>query len=537
MFRSHVWLGATATVVVLAAPDARAATSQAAIVAAVPAAPELPADASPGARAETLADAIADAYRSNPMLKAQRAEQRVTDETYIQAGSPYRLQLSLGATAEWENYRGLGSNGIPRSDLGTVGLNASQILLNGGRTAAALSAADAEVLAGREQLRETENSVLYSVIDAYSSIVRDTEIVAIRERSVVSFQGQVNQAGARRRGGDLTKTDVAQAEAQAGIARVSLSEAQAQLQYSRARFASIVGRTPGALDPAPPLPGLPGTIDESYRLADAESPTLLRSVLDERAGRARVQAARAEANPVVSLSGTAGYTGPVGFSTDAYHRNLTGLVTFSLPLLTGGVIDSRRRQAVADRDRLAAIIEESRRSVDLNVLQAWNQVVASDQQVISAQQAVAAAQISSYGSAREFAEGLRSTFEVLNEEQRLLDAQVILANARYSRYIGSAGLLATIGRLEAARIVPVTPLYDAVATADRHRARQFGPFDPVLVPLDRLQRPSGNTRPVPPLPASVAPVIAPATGDVSQGAPLATGIPGGQPVCADGKPC
>jgi outer membrane protein len=510
---SRVWLGATAVIIALAAP---------------------------AVRAETLAEAIAEAYRGNPTLKAQRAEQRAVDENYIQAGSSYRLQLSLGVTAEWANHRGLGSDDIRRttsSDLANVGLNASQILLNGGRTAAALSAADAEVLAAREQLRETENSILYSVIDTYVSILRDIEIVTIRHRSVAAFARQVDQAGARRRGGDLTNTDVGQAEAQAAFARVALTQAEAQLQYSRARFASIVGHAPGTLEAPPPLPGLPSTIEESYRVAESESPTLLRSVLDERAGRARVQAVRAEANPVVSLSGTAGFTGPVNFNTSSYRRDVTGRVSFSMPLLAGGAIDSRRRQAVADLDRLAAIIEENRRSVDLNVLQAWNQVVASDRQVISAQQAVAAAQISSYGSAREFAEGLRSTFEVLNEEQRLLDAQITLANARYSRYVGAAGLLATIGRLEAGRVVPAVPLHDPITLADRHRIRQYGPFDPVLVPLDRLQRPSGDTRLVPPLPAAAAPAVAPSTGEVPSTAPMATDIPEGQPVCAESRPC
>jgi outer membrane protein len=491
------------------------------------------------ARAETLAEAIADTYRNNPTLKAQRAELRVIDETYIQAGSPYRLQMSVSASAEWSQDRGRDFAGVRRTtsdDLSTVGLNASQILFNGGRTAAQLSAADADVLSARERLREVENNILLSVIDAYSSVRRDAEIVAIRERSLAAFGRQVDQARARRAGGDLTRTDVAQAEAQAAIARVSLSQAQADLQFSRGRFATLVGRNPGVLDPEPPLPGLPTSIDESYRLAGEESPSFRQSVYDERAGRARVAAARAENNPVVGLSGTAGYTGPADFNTSDYRRNLVGRVTFLMPLMTGNLLESRRRQAVADRDRLENVIEESRRGVDLDVLRSWNQVVSATQQLQSGEEAVRAAEVSSLGSSREFREGLRSTFEMLNEEQRLLEAQLVVTQARYTRYVGQAGLLATLGRLDAAQLDAGIPRYDPVVVAEQRRGRIFGPFDPVLVPIDRLQKPSDATKPVPTLAYAPMPEITEPTTSFPSDAPLAQSVPEGRPVCGD-KPC
>jgi len=490
-------------------------------------------------RADTLAESIADAYRNNPTLKAQRAELRVIDETYIQAGSPYRLQMSISASAEASEVRGRDVSGIRRTisdDLSTVGLNASQILFNGGRTAAQLSVADADVLSARERLREVENNILLAVIDAYSSVRRDTEIVAIRERSLAAFNRQVDQARARRAGGDLTRTDVAQAEAQAAIASVSLSQAQADLQLSRARFATLVGRNPGQLDIEPPLPGLPTSIDEGYRIAGEESPRFRQSVYDERAGRARIAAARAESNPMVELSGTAGYSGPAEFNTSEYRRNLVGRVTFSMPLLTGNLLESRRRQAIADRDRLENLVEASRRTVDLNVLQSWNQVVAATRQIESGEAAVRAAEVSSLGSSREFREGLRSTFEMLNEEQRLLDAQLVVAQARYTRYVGQAGLLATLGRLDAARLDAGIPRYDPVSAADQRRGRIFGPFDPLLVPFDRLQQPSDATKPLPVLAYAPMPEITEPTTSIPPDAPLAQSVPEGRPICED-RPC
>nr|WP_253072600.1 TolC family protein [Sphingomonas sp. H160509] len=364
-----------------------------------------------------------------------------------------------------------------------------------------MSAAEADILSGRERLREVENFILLEVVDSYVSVRRDAAIVGIQERSVQSYERQAAQARARERGGDLTRTDIAQAEAQLLIIRSSLAQARASLEQSRARFTTVVGRTPGVLDVEAPLPGLPPTIDAAYRTADAESPSLWQTILNERAGRQRVAAARAERAPTISLQGSYGYISPVTYQTRDLGRAVSGAVNFSMPLLSSGVIGSRVRAATAQAQQLGFQIEDTRRQVNQAVLTSWNQTITAQEQLDVGRAASIAAQSALEGVRRGFAEGFRSNFEVLDSEQRLLNAQLIVANAEYNHYAGQANLLAYLGRLQAAALTNVPAAYDPAKNLERQRRSQIGPFQLILQPLDKLQKPNGDTRAAPGLPA------------------------------------
>jgi outer membrane protein len=403
-------------------------------------------------------------------------------------------------------------------------ISASQILLNGGRTAAQVSAAEATVLSARERLREVENLILQEVVDSYISVRRDAEIVGIQQRSVDSYGRQVQQAEARERGGDLTRTDIAQAQAQFELVRAQLAQAQANLQASRARFTAVVGRNPTLLAAEPPLPGLPSSLELAYMVAEKESPALWQAILNERSAKAQVAAARAERAPVLSVSGAFGFNSPTSYQTGDLGRNIVGGATLTVPLLSAGLIGSRVRAAVAGQQQQEFLVEATRRNVQINVQGAWNQAIASREQLDFGDTAVRAAASALEGVRRGFAEGFRSNFEVLDSEQRLLNAQILVANARYARYNSQVRLLSVLGRLQASLIDQAVPVYDETANLRRTRARQFGPLQTILAPIDRLSKPSGNTRAAPILPpasdASVRPAeVAPPTG------PLGTSVP------------
>jgi len=225
--------------------------------------------------AETLADAIVDAYRTNPRLQAERAELRALDESVIEALSPYRIGAQIGGNIGYNErrQRSLSSDGFTIFEQRSIGaaLTVNQLLSSGGRVAAQVSAAEADVLAGRERLRGIENSTMYEVIGAYVSVRRDQQLVAIQARAVDNYDRQVKQNRSREREGDLARTDVAQAEAQWLIIRAALAQARANLEQSRSRFATLVGRNPGVLDPEPGLPRVPTTSDEAQRIAVEES--------------------------------------------------------------------------------------------------------------------------------------------------------------------------------------------------------------------------------------------------------------------------
>ncbi|MBB5699324.1 TolC family outer membrane protein [Sphingomonas yantingensis] len=455
---------------------------------------------------DTLAQALVDAYRNNPQLEAQRAQLRALDETVVQASAPYRLQASVVGSVRYQEqvtrdvfFDELVTN---RARSSGASLTASQILFNGGRTAARVSAAEASVLSGRERLREVENFILFEVVDSYVSVLRDQRLVEIQQRSIQSYQRQVDQARARERGGDLTRIDIAQAEAQLGIIRTQLAQAETNLERSRSRFAAVVGRNPGALTPPPPLPGIPGSIDMAYRVAEAESPTLWQAILNERSGRAQIAAERAERNPILSADASIGVIDPNGIGFNNLRRGVSAGGTLTIPLLTGGVIDSRVRQALANQQSLAFTVEASRRGVQAQVQNAWNQSISSAEQVAIGQATAETAARALEGVRRSFQEGFRSNFEVIDSEQRLLNAQVIVANAEYQRYASQANLLTYLGRLQAATLSPAVATYDMEANLERRKRQQIDPFQPFVGPIDRLSRASDDPRDAPVVPAT-----------------------------------
>ncbi|KQM96818.1 TolC family outer membrane protein [Sphingomonas sp. Leaf25] len=483
--------------------------------------------ATPAQAQDSLVQAIADAYRTNPTLDAQRAELRSLDETIVQAGAPYRPSVGLNMALQYRSadQRNLLDDFVTnRSRTMAATLSAQQILLNGGRTAAQVSVAEARVLAARERLRQVENAILFEVVDSYVSVRRDSDLVAIQRRSLDSYGRQVAQAIARERGGDLTRTDIAQARAQAEIIRAQLAQSEANLQVSRARFATVVGRTPGTLAEPPVLTGLPLSLDAAFAIAQRESPAIGEALLAARAGDARVVAERAERAPVVALSGGYGYGTAGSFQTRDLGAQASGGVTLTMPLIAGGVIGSRIRAAQADRERLGFEIESARRQALAQTQDAWNQSIAATTAAESGRIASGAAQEALTGVQRGFAEGFRSNFEVLDSEQRLLNAQLVLTNATYSAYSAQARLLATLGRLQAAALGQGVPTYDATANTREARRAVIGPLDPVLAAIDRAQMPGSAFVPQPPLPVATDPVLRPATAPPPQG-PLGTALP------------
>jgi outer membrane protein len=439
------------------------------------------------AGAETLADAIALAYQNNPTLQAQRASQRALDENYVQARTGWRPTLGFQASGGYSESRipaAAGGSGIDRNGDGIpdlvrgqifetnssrVGVSFTQPLWTGGRVAASVNAANAEVLAGRENLRRTEAIILAQVIQAYSDTRRDQESLRIRQENVNVLTRQLQESQARFEVGEITRTDVAQSQARLAGAQALYQSAVAQLAITRAGYTTLVGQNPGDLAPEPSLAYmLPTDPDEAYKIAEEFSPQLRGQQFTEQASRARIAGARAERMPNISANVTYGFNGPAipdrpsdVFQRDLYTRNLSGSVTATVPIYSGGLVSSRIRQSVERNNADRITVEGVRRTVMQSVTQFWSQLIAARANIASSELQVSAARIAAEGTRQEQQVGLRTTIDVLNAEQELRSAELNQVSSRRDEYVAAANVLATMGRLEARNLVPGVPQYDA----------------------------------------------------------------------------
>ena len=470
------------------------------------------------AGAETLQEAISLAYRTNPTLLAQRANQRALDETIVQARAGLRPTLSASAGVDYTRSRtdrvttagqsipidtngdnvpdafgvlpGGTAGGTTESDGSTASISLSQNIWTAGRTARGIDAAEANVRAGRENLRDIEQQVMASVVQAYADVVRDMEILRIRQENITVLRRQLDESNARFEVGEITRTDVAQSEARLAQSDADLANAQAQLSVSRAAYAAVVGQAPANMEALPVLPGLPTDFDSALDVALVENPGVRAAVYALQAAEANVAAARAEYLPSARLQASYGGTSNDLSGFDLTDRtSFTAGATVSVPLFTGGLNRSRVAQALERANAAQISVEGERRGVLQSVSSAYAQTIAAKSTLQAGEQAVRAASVAAEGVRQEAQVGLRTTLDVLNQELELRSAQVTLASANRNQYVAQAQLLAAMGRLGGPNLDPTIEAYDAEANYDAVRNRGALPWDGVVETLDRVASP------------------------------------------------
>lgn len=471
----------------------------------------------PPAFAETLAEAIALAYDSNPTLQAQRATQRALDENWVQARSGYRPQASvqgrLGYTEERQpgGVRNILGQIDPNrrnqveSNSAVATLSLSQPLYTGGRVAATVSAAEADILTGRENLRRTETSVLQAVIQAYVDVRRDQEALRIRQENVEVLKRQLDESKARFDVGEITRTDVAQSEARLASAQSLLTQSQAQLAISRAGYAALVGQNPGDLAPEPSLVALlPTDVAQAFATAEENNPQIRAAEYAQQASKARIAAAQAERMPTVGLNGSIGVSGSADpWERDLFGRDVAASATLTVPLFTGGLTSSRIRAAMERNNADRIGVETARRAVMQSLTGSWNQLIASRSNITSTDEQVKAARIAAEGTRQEQQVGLRTTLDVLNAEQELRQAELAQVTARRDEYVAASLVLAQMGQLEGPNLVPTVTRYDPKTNFSKLRITWgWVPWEEPIAIVDGVTTPKTVEKPTAQPPAA-----------------------------------
>lgn len=406
---------------------------------------------SAAAHADTLEDALAAAYRNNPNLEDARLAVRSARENSTQAYAGYLPQVGVTTTygirqGETET---MGIFGPATSDYDleptTANVQLQQQLYTGGRRDGQVRVARAGVEGARHGLRATEQDVLLAAVDAYVSVQRDERIVRLRTEHVDALTRQL--AGARRRleVGEVSRTDVAQAQTRLSGARAALARAEADLSNARARYELVVGEPPGALE-AITAPDVPATLDTAIGEAEARHPEILRAMAERRGAQAQIEVERSALRPQLSILGRYETAQESSTPTDR-NEGASAVAQLSVPLFEGGFARSRMRQGQINVGRAEARTEARRRQIVANVISSWNNLNAGRDIVTAAQEQVAAADQAVEGAERERGLGLRSTLDVLNAEEERRNAQVALVRAEAEATFAAFALLASTGAL------------------------------------------------------------------------------------------
>lgn len=419
--------------------------------------------AATGARSQSLIEALSTTYNSNPDLLASRALLRQTDESLAQAVANWRPRVTL--SVEWnkleqDSYRsatGLPTSYILNGRFTTVQL--IQPLFRGGKTVAETKTAQANIQAQRAALADTEQNVLLAAVTSYADLVQNIAVADARRNNVRVLIQQLDATRERFRVGELTITDVSQAEARLEGARADLVQAETQVRIAEASFQRTIGQKPGRLGEMPLIGGLPVSEDEAISLAMDMGPRAVSAQYRISAANYSVNNAIGDLLPQVNLVGVIQQQFNLQTPGDRFYTYGVRLQA-TVPIYQNGSEWSRVRQAKELVAQRRNELDSARRTVAENVIRAWRQLDSSRSRVTSFESQVRANEVALNGVRQEALVGSRTTLDVLNAEQELLNAQVNLVIARRDTQVSYYGVLAGVGRLTARSLALPVEYYD-----------------------------------------------------------------------------
>lgn len=440
--------------------------------------------------AETLDQALAAAYRYNPVIDTQRARLRATDEGVAIANAGFRPKVTASSDMSSEytgssasTGGGTGTNLVltPNGTVSSGGSNRSagyrvgveQPIFTGWQLTSQVKVAEAAVRAGRELLRDTERTVFLQVVGAYADVIASIESLRLQERNLELLNREVKSTKERLAFNELTNTDVAQTEARRARTLAAIALARGSLNAARANYLQVVGNEPSNLsDPGIPFKGMPNSLADAISIATHSNPTVVNALYLEEAARHQVDQVRGQLLPQISLDASWGEK----YNTQDTSYERSGVVggRLTMPLYEGGQIHAQVRQAKEIHLSFIQGIEVARTQVRQSVMAAWARMEAARGQAGHIIEQIKQNQAALEGVRKEEGIGQRTYLDVLNAEQTLLDSQTELVTSRHNLLIASYAVLAQVGRLDAENLKLASVVYDPTVHYEEVRNKWFG---------------------------------------------------------------
>lgn len=439
--------------------------------------------AAPVAQGETLTDALISAYRNSNLLDQQAATLRAADEDVAQAIATLRPVIEYTLSSGYQRSQLTAHGPFVDGLRTTFELSASMMLLDFGRRDLGIQIRKETVLATREALRRVEQEVLFAAVSAYVDVQVRGQLVSVRQSNMRLVTQELRAAQDRFEVGEITRTDVSIAESRLAAARAALSAAEGDLMVAREAYKAATGAYPGGLRTPPRPPRLPASMDQARAVALKTHPSILQAQRSVTIAELGIEVAKANFLPTVS--------GQAALSRNdrAIDTQSFGLV-LNQEIYSGGAKASSLRQSIAQRDSARAQLSQTSLLIAEAVGNAWARLEVAGAQVEAGDRQIRAAQTAFEGVREEATLGARTTLEVLDAEQELLDARVTRIQAEAQRYLGVYAVLQAMGLLTVNHLglgIPTydpAEYYDAVKSAPSHSA-QGKKLDRIMEKLGR----------------------------------------------------
>jgi outer membrane protein len=420
--------------------------------------------AAPAVEAESLPEALAKAYQTNPQLNAERARQRATDESVPLALAGYRPQIIASLSAGLQAVRNLlPDNTFQSASLKpwTIGVTVTQTLFNGFKTANSVRVAELQVQSGREALRNVGQGVLLDAVTAYTNVLANQSLVEAQRANVAFLRETLGITQKRLNAGDVTPTDTAQAEARLSRGLADLNAAEVNLAISQATYAQVIGSPPAQLRAAETVDRyLPRSRDDATGLAFKEHPAVMAAGFDVDVASTSIRVAESSLMPTITLQGSVSRSRDADPSLSTFATDQASVVgTLTQPIYDGGTAAAQTRQAKEVAAQSRQVLEQVRNQARTAAVGAWVANEGAKIAVAASESEVRAATVALAGVQKEAAGGQRTTVDVLNSQQDLISAKARLIGAQRDRVIASYTLLSAIGRLDVKTLALNTPDY------------------------------------------------------------------------------
>lgn len=417
--------------------------------------------------ADTLADAMANAYKNSDLLESRRALLRVSNEKVPQALAAMRPKVNAQTSATANVRSGYFRTGLSpartrteQSSLPlTLQIGAELTIYDGGDTKIATEAAHEGVLAVRQSLIEAEQGVLLGAARAYFAVLRQRKLLELANNGLEFFSAQLDAAESRNQLGEITKTDVSLVESQLAGAQGNLHTREGELEIAEKTYLFQVGKLPGALESSTPLPEIPKNLEQAKMIATKQHPTIKRSQHTVASARLNLKRFETINKPRIKLGG--------GFGTNReYDEFSRGTDTFSvslsatMPIYQGGVASSRLRETAANAEKAAIDLHFEAKKISHGVVVAWNRLEITQLLIPTIQQQVGSARLAVLGIREELTLGTRTTLDLLRALQDLSKANTDLVSAKTERDVAVYELLAAMGLMTVEHLGLDVPIYN-----------------------------------------------------------------------------